>query len=69
MKESRPPWNDVIVHHRRFQVYALDVARLPLPATFTGPDVVKALRGHVLARGEVAGLYTQNPDVARTLPK
>ena len=64
-----PPWNDAIVHHYHFQVYALGVAHLSLPANFTGADVVKAVQGHVLARGEVAGLYTQNPNVARTLPR
>jgi len=64
-----PPWNDMIVHHYHFRVYALDVAHLSLPAAFHGPDVMKAVQGHVLARGEGVGLYTLNPDVARTLPK
>lgn len=64
-----PPWNDTIVHHYHFQVYALGVDHLALPAAFRGADVVRAMRGHVLARGEVVGLYTQNPNVARTLPK
>jgi Raf kinase inhibitor-like YbhB/YbcL family protein len=64
-----PPWNDAIVHHYHFRVYALDVARLNLPRAFTGTDVIRAVRGHVLARGEVVGLYTQNPAVARTLPR
>ncbi len=64
-----PPWNDAIVHHYHFRVYALDVAHLPLPADFTGPDAVKAGQAHVLASGEVVGLYTQNPDVAKTLPR
>jgi Raf kinase inhibitor-like YbhB/YbcL family protein len=62
-----PPWNDAIVHHYHFQVYALNVAHLSLPAGFTGPAVVKALQGHVLARGEIVGLYTQNPAVAKRL--
>jgi Raf kinase inhibitor-like YbhB/YbcL family protein len=64
-----PPWNDAIAHRYHFQVYALDVAQLPLPANFAGPDVVNAIRGHVVARGEIVGLYTLNPDVARTLPR
>ncbi|HLW47919.1 MAG TPA: YbhB/YbcL family Raf kinase inhibitor-like protein [bacterium] len=62
-----PPWNDAIVHHYHFQVYALNVAHLSLPAGFTGPDVVKAIQGHMLARGEIVGLYTLNPVVAKTL--
>ncbi len=64
-----PPWNDTIVHHYHFRVYALNVAHLSLPAGFKGTDVVMSLHGHVLAQGEVVGLYTQNPDVARTLPR
>lgn len=64
-----PPWNDAIVHHYHFRVYALNVARLPLPAKFAAADVLRVSQPHVLAWGEVAGLYTQNPDVAKTLPK
>lgn len=62
-----PPWNDTIVHHYHFQIYALNVAHLSLPSGFTGPDAVKAIQGHVLARGEIVGLYTQNPAVAKKL--
>lgn len=62
-----PPWNDALLHHYHFRVYGLDVGHLALPAGFTGRDVVKALQGHVLARGEVVGVYTLNPAVARTL--
>lgn len=64
-----PPWNDAIAHHYHFQVYALDVAHPRLPAAFTGSDVRHAIRGHVLAQGEVVGLYALNPAVARTLPR
>jgi Raf kinase inhibitor-like YbhB/YbcL family protein len=62
-----PPWNDTIVHHYHFQIYALNVAHLSLPAAFTGPDAVKAIQGHVVARGEIVGLYTLNPAVAKKL--
>ncbi len=62
-----PPWNDAIVHHYHFQVYALNVAHLGLSGGFSGLDAMKAIRGHVLAMGEVVGLYTQNPDVARQI--
>jgi hypothetical protein len=64
-----PPWNDAIVHHYHFRVYALDIAHLPVPATFTAADALRVGQRHVLAWGEVVGLYTQNPDVARTLPR
>jgi len=62
-----PPWNDAVLHHYHFGVYALDVARLDLSGTVTGPDAMKAMQGHVLAKGEVVGVYTLNPDVAQRL--
>nr|VFJ64579.1 MAG: hypothetical protein BECKDK2373C_GA0170839_11199 [Candidatus Kentron sp. DK] len=59
-----PPWNDSIVHHYHFTLYALDVARCPVEGTFTGGDVRDAIRGHVLAEASVVGTYSLNPDVA-----
>jgi hypothetical protein len=56
-----PPWNDEIVHHYHFTVYALDVAKLDLPQRFGGPEALKAIEGHVLAKGEWVGTYTLNP--------
>jgi hypothetical protein len=53
--------------------YAIVVVDTDVPADFTTADagvhrdVIRAVRGHVLARGEVVGLYTQNPALARTL--
>jgi Raf kinase inhibitor-like YbhB/YbcL family protein len=64
-----PPWNDLRVHHYHFTVYALNVASLGLTGNFTGPDVEKAMKGHVLAKGEVVGEYSQNPPVAAKLKK
>ncbi len=60
-----PPWNDELLHHYEFRVYALDVESLGLGAdgSFRGPDVMAALAGHVLAMGKLVGTYTQNPDV------
>ena len=37
-----PPWNDSILHHYTFAVYALDVANLGLGGDFTGSDVRRA---------------------------
>jgi Raf kinase inhibitor-like YbhB/YbcL family protein len=62
-----PPWNDAIAHHYHFTVYALNVASLGLSGAFTGGDVARAMEGHVLAKGEVVGVYTQNPDVTKIL--
>jgi Raf kinase inhibitor-like YbhB/YbcL family protein len=58
-----PPWNDEIPHHYVFTLYALDVARCPVSGVFKGPDVLAAIRGHVLAQATLTGLYTLNPAV------
>jgi Raf kinase inhibitor-like YbhB/YbcL family protein len=58
-----PPWNDTIVHHYVFTLYALDVARCPVEGKFKGPDVLAAIRGHVLGQASVTGTYSLNPSV------
>jgi Raf kinase inhibitor-like YbhB/YbcL family protein len=64
-----PPWNDEIVHHYHFAVYALSVPTLNLTGDFTGIEATAALKDKVLAQGEVVALYAQNPDVIAKLPK
>jgi Raf kinase inhibitor-like YbhB/YbcL family protein len=59
-----PPWNDSILHHYRFTVYALAVARVPLEGKFGGADVRRAIEGHVLASAQITGTYTLNPRLA-----
>ena len=59
-----PPWNDSILHHYVFTLYALDIDRVPVEGKFTGPDVRKAIGGHVLAHATVTGTYTLNPRLA-----
>ena len=56
-----PPWNDTLVHHYVFTVYAIDVERCPVEAPFTGPDVLTAIEGHVLRQASIVGTYTLNP--------
>lgn len=56
-----PPWNDEIVHHYHFTVYALDVESLGLSGRFGGPEALKAMEGHVLAKGSWVGTYSLNP--------
>ncbi len=56
-----PPWNDSIVHHYVFTLYALDIDRLPLEGTFKGAEVLAAMQGHVLAKASITGTYTLNP--------
>lgn len=58
-----PPFNDSIPHQYVFTVYALDVARLSLPAQFGIADFRKALEGHVLAQDSITGRYATNPDI------
>jgi len=58
-----PPWNDTIMHHYVFTVYALDVAQLGVTGNFRGLDVLNAMKGHVLAEAKWTGLYSLNPDV------
>ena len=59
-----PPWNDEIMHHYIFTVYALDIEALPLSDRFGGPDVLHAMQGHVLAQARMTGTYTLNPALA-----
>jgi Raf kinase inhibitor-like YbhB/YbcL family protein len=56
-----PPWNDEIIHHYVFTLYALDVARLPLEGRFTAADVIRAMTGHVLGQTSLTGTYSLNP--------
>jgi Raf kinase inhibitor-like YbhB/YbcL family protein len=48
-KDDRP-------HHYHFEVFCLDSA-LNLPPGATRGDLMKAMMGHVLAKGEVVGVY------------
>jgi hypothetical protein len=58
-----PPWNDSVVHHYQFVLYATDLERCPVDGDFTGKDVVDAIGGHVLTEARVVGTYTLNPDL------
>lgn len=58
-----PPWNDSIVHHYHFVLYATGLAHCPVEGGFTGPQVEQALEGNVLAMEEVVGTYSLNPRV------
>jgi len=58
-----PPWNDSIIHHYHFTVYALDTDKIDLPEPFTGPDALAAIEGHVLDKASYMGTYTMNRDL------
>ena len=53
----RPPEGDP-PHPYHFQLFALDV-RLSLPGGFNRHTLLKAMHGHVLARGEHVGTYAK----------
>jgi Raf kinase inhibitor-like YbhB/YbcL family protein len=58
-----PPWNDTLVHHYHFSVYALDTETLPLSPGFTLAQLRAAMQGHVLAEATLTGTYSLNPAV------
>ena len=55
-----PPWNDSLVHHYVFTLYAVDIPRLPLEGVFTGQQVREKLAGRALAEATYSGTYTLN---------
>jgi phosphatidylethanolamine-binding protein (PEBP) family uncharacterized protein len=55
-----PPFNDSLIHHYVFTVYALSVERAPVEGHFTGPQVRKAIYDHILAEATLSGTYTLN---------
>jgi phosphatidylethanolamine-binding protein (PEBP) family uncharacterized protein len=59
-----PPFNDSLVHHYVFTLYAVSLQRLPIEGAFTGLQVRAALAGHVLGEATVSGTYTLNRRLA-----
>ena len=55
-----PPWNDSLVHHYVFTLYALDVARAPVEGRFGGLELRKAIHPHVLGEATHSGAYSLN---------
>lgn len=58
-----PPWNDSIIHHYHFTIFALDVDTLGLSGPFSGQDARDAMKGHILDQAEWVGTYSMNPSV------
>ena len=58
-----PPWNDTRLHHYVFTLYALDTERAPVDGRFDGPEVLRAISGHILGEAHLTGTYTLNPAV------
>jgi len=59
-----PPFNDSLVHHYVFTLYAVDVQKLAVDGAFTGADVRAALAGHVMGEATFSGTYTLNRRLA-----
>ncbi len=58
-----PPWNDSIIHHYHFTLYALDTPSLNLKEHFLGQDVLAAMETHILDSASYTGTYSMNPNV------
>lgn len=59
-----PPWNDSIMHHYHFEVFALDIATLAVdPAELNGSTARAAMEGHILSQAMHMGTYSLNPTV------
>lgn len=64
-----PPWNDALLHHYVFTLYALDLQKLIVQGDLTGPNVREALNGHVLAEARLTGTYSLNPRLKGHQPR
>lgn len=58
-----PPWNDSIVHHYHFVLFATGLERCPVEGSFTGGEVLEAIQGQVLSEVRIVGTYSLNPAV------
>ena len=57
-----PPWNDEILHHYRFTLYALDIDRCPVVNGFGAEEVLQTIEDHVLDLASIVGSYATNPE-------
>jgi Raf kinase inhibitor-like YbhB/YbcL family protein len=55
-----PPFNDSLIHHYVFTVYALGIERAPVEGAFTGAQARAAIYPHILAEATHSGTYTLN---------
>lgn len=59
-----PPWNDEIVHHYIFTLYALSTPSLAVSGDLTGENITRALsQSTILGTASITGLYSLNPAV------
>ncbi|QNI35544.1 YbhB/YbcL family Raf kinase inhibitor-like protein [Edaphobacter albus] len=60
-----PPWNDSIMHHYVFTLYALDTKALEVDGELTSENILAAIQGHVLSKASLTGKYSLNPRINR----
>ena len=60
-----PPFNDSLVHHYVFTLYAVSVERLPVEGASAAPQVREAIDGNVLGEATLSGTYTLNRRLVR----
>jgi Raf kinase inhibitor-like YbhB/YbcL family protein len=58
-----PPWNDAVLHHYVFTLYALDIDRLAVQGNLTGAEVLSLIGGHILGQASITGTYTLNAEL------
>lgn len=58
-----PPWNDELIHHYHFRLYALDTSTIGLYGRFTATEVLEKINAAFLAKAELMGTYTLNATV------
>ncbi|MDJ0925684.1 MAG: YbhB/YbcL family Raf kinase inhibitor-like protein [Acidimicrobiia bacterium] len=56
-----PPWNDSLIHHYEFTLYALSVPSCAVSGDFTGAGVREAIADDILDQAQIMGTYTLNP--------
>eukprot|EP00898_Chlorokybus_atmophyticus_P002503 jgi/Chlat1/3253/Chrsp22S03515 len=56
-KGPKPPIGD---HRYRFKLYALDTPRLKFAEKPTAQKLEEAMKGHVLAQGELVGMFSKD---------
>lgn len=59
-----PPFNDSLIHHYVFTLYALASARTLVEGAFTGEQVRAAIYPYILAEATHSGTYTLNRRLA-----
>ena len=59
-----PPWNDSIIHHYVFTVYALDVEQLDAGDDLGGAALAERIKAHALDSASLTVTYTLNPRLA-----